>query len=68
MINYFLHYQIKDDRATPPPLLIQPNKFANRCGFLINHRSRETRINFVFQFASEKLDRFETTGWNFLVL
>jgi hypothetical protein len=31
------------------------------------HRSRETRINFVFQFAPEKLGCFETKGWNFLV-
>ncbi len=32
-----------------------------------NHRSRETRINSVFQFAPGKLGRFETRGWNFLV-
>jgi hypothetical protein len=25
-----------------------------------NHRSRETRINLVFQFAPEKQGRFET--------
>jgi hypothetical protein len=33
----------------------------------VRHRSRETRINLVFQFAPEKLGHFETKGWNFLV-
>jgi hypothetical protein len=32
-----------------------------------NHRSRETRIDLVFQFTPEKLGRFETAGWSFLV-
>ncbi len=33
----------------------------------VQHRSRETRINLVFQFAPEKLGRFESKGQNFLV-
>ncbi len=32
-----------------------------------NHRSLEIRINLVSKFAPEKLGRFETKGWNFLV-
>ncbi len=32
-----------------------------------NHRSLEIRINLVSQFSPEKLSRFETKGWNFLV-
>ncbi len=31
------------------------------------HRSRDPRINLLFQFVPEKLGRFETKGWNFLV-
>ncbi len=33
-----------------------------------SRESRESRINLVFQLAPEKLGRFETKGWNFLVL
>ncbi len=32
------------------------------CIYALEHRSRETRINLVFQFAPEKLGRSETSG------
>ncbi len=35
--------------------------------YLPHHRSRETRINLLFQFVPEKLGRFKTQYSNFLV-
>ena len=35
--------------------------------FMLDHRSRETPINWLFQFAPEKLHRFEKLGRNLLV-
>ncbi len=33
---------------------------------ILYHRSWETRLNLLFQFAPEKLGRFERQCWNFL--